>query len=59
MEVLFPAQAEVTLSDEIERIANAVSAGKLDQRVREEIFEGRFRVRAQQLNHMLEAVDAP
>jgi methyl-accepting chemotaxis protein len=35
VELLFPAQAEVSLSEEIELIADAVSEGKLDQRVPE------------------------
>jgi methyl-accepting chemotaxis protein len=56
VEVLFSAQADVLLSDEIERIANCVAQGKLDQRVPEEQFDGHHQVRARHVNQMLEAV---
>ncbi len=59
VELLFPAQAEINLSDEIERIANAASAGKLDERVGEAKFEGQRLKRAQQVNRMLDAIALP
>ena len=59
VEVLFPAHSETALSNETERIANAVSQGKLDQRIPEELFEGRYRERAGYLNRMLDAINTP
>ncbi len=55
VEVLFPAQAEVALSDEIERIANAVSEGKLDQRVPEEASRAASGCGHSSVNRMLDA----
>jgi methyl-accepting chemotaxis protein len=59
VELLFPAQAEVSLSDEIERLADAVSQGRLDQRVPETKFEGQCLSRAQHVNRMLDSVTGP
>ena len=59
VELLVPAQAEVNLADEIGRIAIAVSAGKLDERVAEAKFEGQHLNRAQQVNRMLDAISRP
>ena len=59
VELLFPAQAEVSLSDEIECLADAVSQGRLDQRVPETKFEGQCLSRAQHVNRMLDSVTGP
>ena len=56
IEVLFPIQADVALSEEIERIAHCVAAGQLDQRVPEDQFEGHHKMRARHVNQMLDAV---
>jgi methyl-accepting chemotaxis protein len=59
VELLFPAESELRLADEVERMAAAVGEGKLDTRLTEESFEGSYRTRAQHINRMLDAIVGP
>ena len=59
VELVFPAAAEITLADEIDRLANAALGGQLTERIKENRFEGRYLDRAKRINEMLDAVVNP
>jgi len=59
VELLLPAQGEVNLSAEIERVANALSEGELDVRVNLEQLEGYRLLHAKHVNRMLDSIIGP
>ncbi len=54
-----PATGFAALSDEVERLAEAVSAGNLNQRIAVEKFDPRNRECVERLNRMLDAIALP
>ena len=59
IELVFPAAAELTLKDEVDRLATAAKAGELSHRIPESKFEGRHLETARTLNEMVDAVAQP
>jgi len=59
VELVFPAVADITLSDEIDRLAKAAKAGQLSERIEENKFPGRHLSRARCVNELLDAVTVP
>ncbi len=59
VELIFPAAADILLADEIDRLAIAAAEGQLNERIKEDAFEGRYLDRAKSVNRMLEAIAIP
>ncbi len=59
VELIIPAAADIELSDEIQKISQAVKAGKVNQRMPLDHFTGRQLYRAKSINEMLDAISEP
>ncbi len=59
VELVFPAVAEISLADEVKKLATAAKTGELNQRVSESQFEGRHLETARIVNEMMDAVARP
>ena len=59
VELVFPAASEISLGDEIDRLAKAAVAGQLKEHIDENKFQGRYLDRAKSINQMLKAILNP